>query len=125
MPVTKAKKATSSGLSFGAPPPKRAAKPPREAPAAAPKFDLPSDSDRKVKLADFSGTWLVVYFYPRDSTPGCTREAQDFTKAAAKLRKLGAAVVGISKDSVKSHCSFKEKIGIGFPLLSDPDFDYP
>jgi peroxiredoxin Q/BCP len=89
--------------------------------AAAPKFNLESDTGEHVRLADFAGQWLVVYFYPRDNTPGCTREAQDFTKAAAKLRKLGAQVVGVSKDSVKSHCSFKEKIGIGFPLLSDPD----
>ena len=57
----------------------------------------------------------------RDNTPGCTREAQDFTKAVARLKKLGAEVVGVSKDSVKSHCGFKEKIGIGFRLLSDPD----
>jgi peroxiredoxin Q/BCP len=89
--------------------------------AAAPKFNLESDAGEHVRLADFAGKWLVLYFYPRDNTPGCTREAQEFTKAAAKLRKLGAQVVGVSKDSVKSHCSFKEKIGIAFPLLSDPE----
>jgi peroxiredoxin Q/BCP len=89
--------------------------------AKAPKFDLESDAGERVKLADFAGKWLVVYFYPRDNTPGCTREAQDFTKAVARLKKLGAEVVGVSKDSVKSHCGFKEKIGISFPLLSDPD----
>jgi peroxiredoxin Q/BCP len=89
--------------------------------SAAPKFNLESDTGEHVRLADFAGKWLVVYFYPRDNTPGCTREAQEFTKAAAKLRKLGAQVVGVSKDSVQSHCSFKEKIGIAFPLLSDPD----
>jgi peroxiredoxin Q/BCP len=93
----------------------------KTAPAKAPKFDLESDAGARTKLADFAGKWLVVYFYPRDNTPGCTREAQDFTKSAAKLKKLGAEVVGISKDSVKSHCGFKEKIGISFPLLSDPD----
>jgi peroxiredoxin Q/BCP len=98
-------------------------KPPTSKTAAtkAPKFDLESDAGNRVKLADFAGKWLVVYFYPRDNTPGCTREAQDFTKAAAKLKKLGAEVVGVSKDSVQSHCGFKEKIGIAFPLLSDPD----
>jgi peroxiredoxin Q/BCP len=85
----------------------------------APSFDLESDTGKRVTLADFAGKWLIVYFYPRDNTPGCTREAQDFTKAAAKLKKLGCAVVGISKDSAKSHCGFKEKIGIGFPLLCD------
>jgi peroxiredoxin Q/BCP len=62
-----------------------------------------------------------MYFYPKDNTPGCTREAQDFTAAAARLKKLGAEVIGVSKDSVKSHCGFKDKIGIKFALLSDPD----
>ena len=89
--------------------------------AAAPKFDLESDDGRHVALADYAGKWLVLYFYPRDNTPGCTREAQDFTAAAARLKKLGAEIVGISKDSVKSHCGFKEKIGISFALVSDPD----
>ena len=87
----------------------------------APRFDLPSDSGTRVKLADFAGKWLVVYFYPKDNTPGCTREAQDFTKNVARLTKAGAAVVGVSKDSVESHCKFKEKIGIKFPLLADTD----
>ncbi|HEX3343551.1 MAG TPA: peroxiredoxin [Polyangiaceae bacterium] len=87
----------------------------------APRFELESDSGERVSSKDFAGKWLVVYFYPKDNTPGCTREAQDFTKAAARLKKLGAEVVGVSKDSVKSHCGFKEKIGIGFHLLSDPE----
>jgi thioredoxin-dependent peroxiredoxin len=94
---------------------------PLEAGSKAPKFKLESDSGEKVGLADYAGKWLVLYFYPKDNTPGCTREAQDFTKAAAKLKKLGAQVVGVSKDSVKSHCGFKEKIGINFNLLSDPE----
>jgi peroxiredoxin Q/BCP len=89
--------------------------------AAAPKFNLESDDGRHLSAKDYAGKWLVLYFYPKDNTPGCTREAQDFTAAAARLKKLGAEVVGISKDSVKSHCGFKEKIGIGFPLLSDPE----
>jgi len=87
----------------------------------APDFELESDSGERLSLASFAGRWLVLYFYPRDNTPGCTREAQDFTSAAARLKKMGAAVVGVSKDSIKSHCGFKEKIGITFPLLSDPD----
>ena len=78
--------------------------------AAAPKFDLESDDGRaRRRSTDFAGKWLVLYFYPKDNTPGCTREAQDFTKAAPRLKKLGAEVVGVSKDSVKSHCGFKEK----------------
>jgi peroxiredoxin Q/BCP len=89
--------------------------------AKAPAFALESDAAEPVKLGDFKGKWLVVYFYPRDNTPGCTREAQDFTAAAPRLRKLGAEVVGVSKDSVKSHGTFRDKIKIGFPLLSDPD----
>jgi len=89
--------------------------------AAAPKFELESDAGERVTAKDFAGKWLVVYFYPKDNTPGCTREAQDFTRAAARLKKLGAEVVGISKDSAKSHGGFKEKIGIGFRLLSDPE----
>jgi thioredoxin-dependent peroxiredoxin len=91
--------------------------------AAAPDFDLESDAGTRVRLADFEGEWLVLYFYPRDSTPGCTREAQDFTQAAPRLRKLGARVAGVSRDSVKSHCSFRDKFALGFPLLSDPGLD--
>jgi peroxiredoxin Q/BCP len=91
--------------------------------APAPKFDLDSDDGKRVSLDDFVGKWLIVYFYPRDNTPGRTREANDFTKAAPALKKLGAEVVGVSKDSVKSHSGFKEKMGISFRLLSDPDLD--
>jgi peroxiredoxin Q/BCP len=94
-----------------------------DAGSKAPKFDLESDSGDHLKLADFAGQWLVLYFYPKDNTPGCTREAQDFTSkdTLAKLKKLGAAVVGVSKDSIKSHCTFRDKFALKFPLLSDPD----
>jgi peroxiredoxin Q/BCP len=87
----------------------------------APPFDLESDSGKRIALKDFRGQHLVLYFYPKDNTPGCTREAQSFTASAKKLAALGASVVGVSKDSIKSHCGFVDKIGIGFPLLSDPD----
>jgi peroxiredoxin Q/BCP len=77
---------------------------------AAPRFDLECDSPGgRVASKDFAGKWLVLYFYPKDNTPGCTREAQDFTKAAARLKKLGAEVVGVSRDSVKTHGGFREK----------------
>jgi len=89
--------------------------------AIAPDFRLESDSGEAVTLRDFAGKWLIVYFYPRDNTPGCTIEAQQFSEAVAGLRRLGAGVVGVSKDSVKSHCGFRDKVGIKFPLLSDPD----
>jgi peroxiredoxin Q/BCP len=88
--------------------------------AAAPAFDLERDNGSRVALADFDGQWLILYFYPRDNTPGCTLEAQDFTRIAPRLKKLGATVVGVSKDSVKSHGSFRDKVKIGFRLLSDP-----
>jgi peroxiredoxin Q/BCP len=91
--------------------------------AAAPDFELESDAGTRVRLGDFEGGWLVLYFYPRDNTPGCTREAQDFTAAAQRLRQLGALVAGVSRDSVKTHGSFRDKIGIRFPLLSDPGLD--
>jgi peroxiredoxin Q/BCP len=86
----------------------------------APDFELESDAGETVSLGDFAGKWLILYFYPRDNTPGCTREAQAFSEAAARISKLGAAVAGVSKDSVKSHCGFKEKYALKLPLLSDP-----
>jgi len=87
----------------------------------APAFELESDAGKRVSNRDFEGRVLVVYFYPKDNTPGCTREAQAFAAAANELRKAGAAVVGISKDSVKSHAGFRDKYDLNFPLLSDPD----
>ena len=94
---------------------------PLEPGSKAPKFDLESDSGERTTLKDFAGKWLVLYFYPKDSTPGCTREGQEFSKAAARLKKLGAQVVGVSRDSIKSHCTFKDKSKISVPLLSDPE----
>lgn len=87
----------------------------------APAFTLQAADGKTVKLADYAGKSLVVYFYPRDDTPGCTREAQGFNQALPKLAKLGAAVVGVSKDSTASHCKFRDKYALEFPLLSDPD----
>ncbi len=88
---------------------------------SAPKFRLASDDGSSVALADFAGKWVVLYFYPKDNTPGCTVEARDFSSAVGALQKRGAVVLGVSKDSVQSHCSFRDKIGIRFPLLSDPE----
>ncbi len=87
----------------------------------APAFSLLDDSDEKVTLKDFAGKPLVLYFYPKDMTSGCTQEACDFQDSLAKLTKLGAHVVGVSKDSVESHQKFKTKQGLKFQLLSDPD----
>jgi thioredoxin-dependent peroxiredoxin len=87
----------------------------------APRFALPSDGGKDVRLDDFAGKRVVVYFYPRDNTPGCTREAQAFAAASRDFAKLGATVLGISKDSIASHCGFRDKYKLDFPLLSDAD----
>jgi peroxiredoxin Q/BCP len=89
--------------------------------ALAPDFDLENDTGKPMSLDDFANRWLVLYFYPRDNTPGCTLEAQAFTQALDGLRKAGAEVVGVSRDSVLSHGSFRDKFNIRFPLLSDPE----
>jgi len=87
----------------------------------APAFTLESSEGDKVKLADSAGKIVVVYFYPRDNTPGCTVEAQEFAAAVPALKKLGAIVYGVSKDSIASHCKFRDKYQLTFPLLSDPE----
>ena len=92
-----------------------------EAGKKAPAFTLESSEGGKVKLADHAGKVVVVYFYPRDNTPGCTIEAQDFRDEMPKLKKLGAVVLGVSKDSIKSHCKFRDKYNLTFPLLTDED----
>jgi peroxiredoxin Q/BCP len=87
----------------------------------APAFSLPSSTGGKVALGDYAGKRLVVYFYPRDDTPGCTTEAKGFEAASDKLEALSAAVVGVSKDSLESHAKFCTKYKLAFPLLSDPE----
>jgi len=87
----------------------------------APAFTLDSSDGGKVSLGDFAGKNVVLYFYPRDSTPGCTREAEAFRDAAAALKKKNAVVLGVSKDSIASHCKFRDKYSLNFALLSDPD----
>jgi peroxiredoxin Q/BCP len=89
----------------------------------APQFDLEADDGTRVTLKGSlrDDGFVVLYFYPRDNTPGCTREAQAFSAAKRKLAAAGATVLGVSKDSIKSHCGFKEKYALDFALLSDPD----
>ncbi|MEO6379615.1 MAG: peroxiredoxin [Caulobacteraceae bacterium] len=87
----------------------------------APDFDLATDGGGRAKLADFAGSWLVLYSYPKDDTPGCTTEAIAFTDTGAEFAAAGAKVVGVSKDSPKSHDRFKAKHNLGFTLASDPD----
>jgi len=74
-----------------------------------------------LKLASLKGQWVVIYFYPKDSTPGCTTEAQDFRDLYPQFRQRGAQVVGVSRDAVASHARFAEKQSLPFPLVSDPD----
>jgi peroxiredoxin Q/BCP len=85
----------------------------------APAFHLDSDSGEKIALKDFKGKTVVLYFYPKDMTPGCTQQACDFRDEFAKFKKKGAVVLGISKDSVERHVKFKEKYSLPFPLLAD------
>ena len=87
----------------------------------APSFQVPSTSKDKYSLKDSLGKYIVLYFYPKDDTPGCTLETTDFNKLISKFKKLGCDVNGISKDSLKSHNKFKEKYKIKFDLLADED----
>jgi peroxiredoxin Q/BCP len=86
-----------------------------------PDFALPDQNGETRRLADYAGRWLVIYCYPKDNTSGCSLEAQDFTCAAGKFEAKGAAVVGVSPDSVKSHASFTAKKDLGITLLSDTE----
>lgn len=92
---------------------------PDEAPAA-PEFELPDQHGVKHRLAGYRGNWVVLYFYPRDATPGCTREACAFRDRLVRLRKLGARVLGVSLDGRERHLRFADRHQLSFPLLSDP-----
>ena len=87
----------------------------------APDFSLPDQSQVKVSLKDFRGKWIVLYFYPRDNTPGCTIEAKDFTKLKPQFEKLNAVILGISRDSCQSHQKFVSGKRLTITLLSDTD----
>ena len=89
--------------------------------SAAPDFELLDQNGQPHRLGDYAGRWLVLYFYPRDDTPGCTREACRFRDDIGVLGDLNAAVVGVSIDDVRSHADFARKYALPFPLLSDPD----
>jgi len=85
----------------------------------APDFTLPSTNGESQKLKDLQGKYVVIYFYPKDDTPGCTIETNDFNKLLPKFKKLDCEIFGISKDTIKSHDKFREKFKIKFDLLSD------
>ena len=86
-----------------------------------PKFEINDANGNKVKSSDFKGKKYAIYFYPKDFTPGCTREADEFSKDYEKFQKEGIEIVGISPDDVESHKKFCEKMGITYPLLADVD----
>jgi len=86
-----------------------------------PDFPITLSGGTSATLGDFAGKWLVLYFYPRDSTPACTTEGQDFNALLPKFRRAGAQVLGVSKDSPKSHRNFRTKQGFAFDLASDAD----
>ena len=88
---------------------------------SAPAFTLKDASGESVALKDFRGQHVIVYFYPRDDTPGCTKEAQGFRDLLRQLKKQNAVVLGISPDGASSHAKFSSKYKLPFPLLSDPD----
>ncbi|WP_394964296.1 thioredoxin-dependent thiol peroxidase [Candidatus Allofournierella excrementigallinarum] len=89
----------------------------------APEFTLQDQDGRPVSLSDFLGKKVVLYFYPKDSTPGCTRQACAFAGSLSEIKAEGAVVLGVSKDSVASHRKFADKYGLPFTLLSDPQLE--
>ena len=87
----------------------------------APDFELPATGGKPFRLSRAKGSPLVLYFYPKDNTPGCTTEGQQFRDLYPEFQKRGCAIYGVSRDSLKSHASFKDKLGFPFELLSDAD----
>ena len=88
---------------------------------AVPDFEIPATGEKTVKLSDYRGQFVVIYFYPKDSTPGCTLEGQNFRDHIEQFNALNAVIFGVSRDSVRSHEGFKNKQQFPFDLLSDPD----
>ncbi len=88
---------------------------------SVPDFELPATGDKSVKLSDLKGKNVVLYFYPKDSTPGCTKEGQAFRDNMAKFKRRNSVILGVSRDSIKSHENFREKQRFPFDLLSDKD----
>ncbi len=87
----------------------------------APAFSLQDQNSKLHALSDYAGKWVIVYFYPKDDTPGCTKEACSFQDHGAELAKRGVVILGISKDTVASHKKFAVKYNLTFPLLADPE----
>lgn len=87
----------------------------------APTFTLPSDSGKDISLSDYLGKKVILYFYPKDNTSGCTLEAQAFRNHLQEFTDRGYVILGVSRDSVKKHCNFRDKNNLNFPLLSDEE----
>ena len=92
-----------------------------EAGDKAPMFDIPNQDGNMIKLDDLLGKWSVIYFYPRDDTPGCTIEAKEFTELSSKFKEQGATIYGVSPDTEAKHCKFIEKHGLKVELLADTE----
>lgn len=86
----------------------------------AKEFSLPDQSGKIHNLKDYKGKWVILYFYPKDDTPGCTKEACNFRDNTEEFRKRGVVILGVSKDTVQSHNKFAEKYKLNFPILADP-----
>lgn len=84
-------------------------------------FQLPATGEKIIKLSDFKGKNVIVYFYPKDNTPGCTKESENFRDNIKKFSKLNTVILGVSRDSIKSHENFKAKLDFSFDLLSDSE----
>ncbi len=87
----------------------------------APDFSTTDENNHPITLNDFTGKWVILYFYPKDDTPGCTTEAKDFTDLSSDFHQLGAKILGVSPDSGKTHCKFINKHNLSITLLSDPE----
>lgn len=87
----------------------------------APDFTIKNDRDEQVSLSNFKGNWIVLYFYPKDNTSGCTKEACDFNDNLSEFNQINAVILGVSPDSVKSHQNFKKKYNLQFDLLADTE----
>lgn len=89
----------------------------------APEFELPDQNGEMHRLADYRGQKVILYFYPKDNTSGCTKQACGFSERTPQFREKGAVILGVSKDSVASHKKFEQNYGLGFTLLSDPEHE--
>jgi thioredoxin-dependent peroxiredoxin len=87
----------------------------------APEFSISNQEGKQISLKDFKGQWIILYFYPKDDTPGCTTEAKDFTDLSEEFTELGATILGISPDTEKTHCKFIDKHKLSITLLSDSE----